>query len=338
MFAVKARNVNDAFVNGLWQMRYSAVEQESRNGRVLALEEPMLTTYTRPYERVLFNARRDANPFFHLMECVWMMAGSNSVRFIERYNARMGEFSDNQTTLHGAYGHRWRNAFEFDQLRLLIELLQKDPQTRRAVLQMWSTFDDLRVDSKDLPCNTHAYFRVQNGALEMTICCRSNDMIWGAYGANAVHFSFLQEFLARALDLQVGPMHQFSNNMHIYERHWDFLKNPPLEEDDPYSTNSVVHVPLMPSKSYTADLLRDCEAAMWDVRKVFTTPFFCVIVSPAMRAWEYYKSGDLGAAKDLILREVPHCDWGLAMHAWLERRVNREPQNGTNGKDPAHLR
>ena len=30
----------------------------------------------------------------------------------------------------------------------------------------------------------------------MTVCNRSNDMLWGAYGANVVHMSMLQEFVA----------------------------------------------------------------------------------------------------------------------------------------------
>jgi hypothetical protein len=53
--------------------------------------------------------------------------------------------------------------------------------------------------------------------LDLTVCCRSNDAIWGAHGANAVHFSVLQEYLAARIGVGVGTMYQWSNNYHAYE-------------------------------------------------------------------------------------------------------------------------
>ena len=63
---------------------------------------------------------------------------------------------------------------------------------------MWDAKQDLshRNESKDLPCNTHVYFSIREGFLDMTVCNRSNDLIWGCCGANAVHMSFLQEYVA----------------------------------------------------------------------------------------------------------------------------------------------
>jgi thymidylate synthase len=52
--------------------------------------------------------------------------------------------------------------------------------------------------------------------LDLTVLCRSNDVVWGAYGANAVHFSVLQEYLAGRIGVDVGVMYQFSNNYHGY--------------------------------------------------------------------------------------------------------------------------
>jgi thymidylate synthase len=69
---------------------------------------------------------------------------------------------------------------------------------------------------KDVPCNTNAFFRVTNGKLDMMVNCRSNDIFWGAYGANAVHFSFLQEYVASSIGVEVGRYWQNSFNFHAY--------------------------------------------------------------------------------------------------------------------------
>ena len=69
-----ARNANDLFSNMLWHFKTSGVKSDSRNGPVLMINEPVLTRVNRPMERVLFFDGRDANPIFHLMESIWILA------------------------------------------------------------------------------------------------------------------------------------------------------------------------------------------------------------------------------------------------------------------------
>src|SRR5438132_1260003 len=47
----------------------------SRYGEVMMIEEPVIITYQKPIERVLFNQARDCNVFFHLFEALYMLAG-----------------------------------------------------------------------------------------------------------------------------------------------------------------------------------------------------------------------------------------------------------------------
>ncbi len=76
--------------------------------------------------------------------------------------------------------------------KLVSHRLKTYPNDRRTVVGMWDPWEDLweENDGKDYPCNTQIYFWERKGQLNMTVCNRSNDMIWGAYGANAVHMSF----------------------------------------------------------------------------------------------------------------------------------------------------
>jgi hypothetical protein len=127
----------------------------------------------------------------------------------------MIDYADDNV-LRGAYGWRWTNPSP--QIYDTISLLQSDAGTRQAVLAMWDpVYDGYRAATSDRPCNTHIYFRVDDmDCLNMTVCNRSNDFIWGMLGANAVHMTLLHELIAGASGYKMGQYHVFSNNTHIY--------------------------------------------------------------------------------------------------------------------------
>ena len=64
--------------------------------------------------------------------------------------------------------------------------------------------------------NTNIYFKIRENKLKMTVCCRSNDMLWGAYGVNVVHMSVLQEYMATMIGVEMGEYRQISDSFHIY--------------------------------------------------------------------------------------------------------------------------
>lgn len=274
------RNVNTAFQRlvGYFDDQRDAlrdapiVKKPSRNGNVMMIDEPVMVTYSHPQERVLFNSARNANPFLHLYEALWMLAGRNDVAPLAYYASKMKDFSDDGKTFNGAYGYRWRqqmaavggnwpgklNRVPHDQLNILVNHLKADPNSRRAVLQMWNVEDDLlkiglkcgKCDdgkvrdniatyrclsccpaSKDVCCNLSVMFSLRNvstdieaaghiDVLDMTVTNRSNDMIWGMLGADYVHFTFLQEYMAARLGIKVGKYNHFTNNLHVYDWNW----------------------------------------------------------------------------------------------------------------------
>jgi thymidylate synthase len=232
MRVINAETVSQALHDGLHHLRICGQKQPSRVGDVIVSPMPVMTIYKNPLNRVLFSPIRDANPFFHVMESLWMLAGRNDLPWLTQFNKGFASYSDDGgLTQPGAYGYRWRNYFGYDQLETIITELKNNPTTRRCVLAMWDPgMHDLiepgeeragdlfqaLAGSADVPCNTHAYFDMIDGKLNMTVCCRSNDIIWGAYGANAVHFSFLLEYVAAATGLPMGVYRQMSNNFHLY--------------------------------------------------------------------------------------------------------------------------
>src|SRR3972149_7679584 len=83
MQTILARNVNQALTIALRVARDESLmkRRDSRNGPVVQFHSPVGTSYSDPEERVLTWAWRDANPFFHLLESVWMLAGRADVGF-----------------------------------------------------------------------------------------------------------------------------------------------------------------------------------------------------------------------------------------------------------------
>lgn len=320
MLMISVRNVNQAFIEGLHVMRAVGSVETSRNGLVRVAPHPVVTAYGSPWERVLFNRVRDANPFFHLAECIWMMGGCNDVRWISQFNSNMGTYSDDGLTFHGAYGHRWREQFGHDQLPEIIRVLRKDPTSRQAVLTMWDPAADLGAKSKDIPCNTHIYFRVRNGYLDMTVCCRSNDVVWGAYGANAVHFSFLQEWLANMIGVAPGMYYQISNNWHVYERHFPWVVNPPSDETEGWYGTKAKWMPLVQEGEDGLQFVTDCYNFVdgYEPR----TRFLREVAWPMLNA---YLDRRLGKDIDETMEALPPVDWVIAGSEWLARRDASRP-------------
>lgn len=342
MHVINARNVGDAYVQGMAYIARVGQRADSRNGPVLVAPTPVCTVYAEPTERVLFDERRDANPFLHLAEAIWMLVGRCDGLFLTRFAAQFAEYVEPDGRQHGAYGHRWRHAFGFDQLDAVVERLKKNRADRQAVIQMWDArweegndhdwygSNDLNGNWRDRPCNTHIYLRIVGSdrfpRLDLTVCCRSNDIIWGAYGANAVHFSILQEYLAARIGVGVGMLYQISNNWHAYvdvynAKFGNGIFYPP---NDPYRFGGGDRV--WPSQLVSDPETFDGEAAMVLEKAVdlqpFNTPknrFLSNTLAPMLGCHYFFK--EEGPERALSMVDLIDAqDWRRACKEWLIRR------------------
>ena len=337
---ITVSNVNQAVAEGFAWLRLAGVEEPSRNGPVIVAPEPVLTTYLRPTERVLFSSLRDANPFFHLMEAIWMLAGRCDIQWPAYFNKNFIQYSDDGVTQWGAYGMRWRNWFGYDQLKFITAELKRNPESRRCVLTMWDATtledkSDLHVGAmggKDVPCNTQAYVDLRGGALNLTVLCRSNDMLFGGYGANAVHMSVLQEYLAAAVGAPVGLYRQFSNNYHVYPAVVG-KDVPPYQQlqrlavdaaaHDYYLQGRVKPFPLVENfERWNRELARFMRAPD-TVNWLYGEPFFRDVAVPMYAAWKERKEAGLDGLA--WAEKIAADDWRTACVAWIQRRAARKP-------------
>jgi len=205
---------------------------------------------------------------------------------------------------------------------MVCHILKHQPESRRAVINMWNPPMDLEVDSKDIPCNTQIMFRVKDTLLDMTVINRSNDLVWGMLGANFVHFSCLHEYICGVTSIPMGDFHQFSNNLHVYEGWEDKFE---YVQSDWYVKN-----PSFPRWAFNPTNFDWVEAGEF-VEDMGTGEYQCRILRdnarPMMDAWEEYKKDDLDKAIHICGR-IHDYDWKVACRAWLERRAARRQENG----------
>lgn len=360
IFCFESPDPDTLFVKGLQNiltgdMADSLIIQDSRNGPVFRLPGVTITQHTNPRDRVLFNAVRDSNPFFSVFESLWMLSGRNDVDFPAKFASQIREYSDDGKTLNGAYGHRWRRHFGHDQLMIAASELRRDPMSRRVNIQMWDGDHDTGLlagkGSKDLPCNLSMVMVNTEGRLDLTVFNRSNDLIWGAWGANLVHFAFVQEFVAQLAGLEVGTYYQVSSNTHIYsefpitkrllepvendrkikfgvrpevvaaaglDMRPVFILSPKILEDDILQVSHTIWEFTRNLDSFFNEFGITNEYA--DLGANTISPFLREVAEPMRRAWNFYKADQLESAV-AYLEDRPPYDWLVNCKQWLERRI-----------------
>lgn len=186
-------------------------------------------------------ARRPAiNPAFAIAESLWLILGRDDAAFPNYWNPKLPSFSGKTRTYRGAYGRRLRKSWGLDQLRRAAQILERVPESRQVVLQIWHPAEDLPLASgaprrHDIPCNISSFLKVRGGLLEWTQILRSNDLFLGV-PHNFVQFTTLQEIVAGWLGLGLGQYTHFSDSLHVYDRDLPAMKKaavaPVLVNDD----------------------------------------------------------------------------------------------------------
>ena len=340
MKVINARNINDAWDKAKILLNADHITRPSRVGEVIEYPMPVTTVYEKPFECVLFNESRNANPTFHFMEALWCLAGRRDIAWLEQFNSKIRDFVGPDENQHGAYGYRWRYAFDLDggaeddyadQLPKIIRMLKKSPDERRAVLTMWNPLWDLeRPQLKDVPCNLMTTFKIRNGKLDMIVFCRSNDIAFGCYGSNVVQFGFLIEYVAGMLEIPVGKYWQISDSWHAYTARWEQVGGYDTESSTDVYRYSAWHRDVTPFPLINDPSCFDRELQVW-MNRTFSNPhyafrnhFFTEVAEVLWQAWQAYKTNDFERAEDIL--SMCHAnDWRIASLQWLRRiKAKRE--------------
>lgn len=172
-------------------------------------------TYDCLYPVVTLKERR-LNYAFMFAEAAWILSGSDELNRIEPYMRRIARFSDNGTTLSGAYGPPFRA-----QLPYVIDALMRDRDTRQAVMTLWRQSPG---PSRDIPCTVSIQFLIRNMQLHAVIFMRSSDVLLGL-PYDMFTFAMMTHFVALFLPktISVGNNTIFIGSSHAYNLDYDKL-------------------------------------------------------------------------------------------------------------------
>jgi thymidylate synthase len=122
---------------------------------------------------------------------------------------------------------------EVDQLRGLIEGINRDPYGRRHILSAWNP-GELQAMALP-PCHVLAQFYVADGKLSCQMYQRSCDMFLGV-PFNIASYSLLTAMIAQVCDLKVGEFVHVLGDAHIYSNHVEQVKEQLTREPLPAPT------------------------------------------------------------------------------------------------------
>jgi thymidylate synthase len=171
-----------------------------------------------PLDNKINTKFRKWNESYAMIEWDWYMSQNRSVEDIKKIAKIWDKMHNGNNIVNSNYGYQWnRNG----QLDYVIEELKRNNNSRRAVISIYDGKEHL--DYKfDTPCTLNITFNIFNNKLNMSVLMRSNDL-WYGFCNDQYCFSNLQKYVSDKLNLNIGTYFHFSNNLHIYNKHFKKL-------------------------------------------------------------------------------------------------------------------
>ena len=176
----------------------------------MALGFPLLTT-----KKIYFNHA--------ITELIWILSGrtdldylhSHGVRYWDADYKRSGRTDNN---LGPVYGYQWRNSSGVDQLDILVRTIQKEPTSRRLLVNAWSPSD---LSNMVLPpCHYGFQIYIRGDKMDLMWQQRSADIFLGLPYDIAM-YGLLLEMLAKGAKLKAGQLIGNLGDCHLYSDHLD---------------------------------------------------------------------------------------------------------------------
>ena len=224
-------NLDDAWRRTLAGILDSGDVIESRDGntREVLGYQLVLSSINSNFLR---NDTRKLSAQYGAAEVLWYLFGSSLIEMIEAYAPQYKRFSENGRA-YGAYGQRWKYGVypshlpqHEDQISALIDLLQKKPFSRQAVVTMFNSCDllfGITGEHKDIPCTLALQFLIRSNKLNLIATMRSNDA-WLGLPYDVFAFTTLQQLIADELGIDTGIYIHQAGSEHIYDRNFDKCK------------------------------------------------------------------------------------------------------------------
>ena len=214
---IKADSIDDLMRQGFESLRKYGAYISPTRGKCWELAGLTLEL-TRPRARISKTASR-GKMVSALGELSWYLSGSNDVHFMTYYSPRYNENSEDDGTVHGAYGPRIFGPAQPNQFQVVKNLLKRKPDSRQAVIQIFEK-QDIEKPYKDIPCTCLLQFMIRDSRLNLIVYMRSNDIILG-FPHDIFAFTMMQEMMARSLEVELGVYKHIVGSFHLYDKDRD---------------------------------------------------------------------------------------------------------------------
>ncbi|WP_326770616.1 thymidylate synthase (plasmid) [Streptomyces sp. NBC_01591] len=223
----------------------------------------------RPYRELIANTLRVNDPQsslavtpalpVNLSYCfgllAWSLDGRNDVDTPAYYRRGAHEYSDDQHTLSGAFGHRLLTS-SGDQLEAVVERIRKDPAHRRTFALVLEPEDNFRM-SREYPCAVGVQLFLRDGALTWITVMRAQQALT-VLPYDAFLFMGMHQYAASLLNVAVGPYIHQSGTFHFYENEVELARKIVAEPPTP------ARLPAFPG---SADGARETARELIDVER-----------------------------------------------------------------------
>ena len=155
-------------------------------------------------------------------ELLWFLRGDTNVAYLHEHGVTIwDEWADEQGELGPVYGAQWRawrtpDGGHIDQIARALELLRKDPDSRRNLVSAWNVGDLPEMALS--PCHALFQLHVAHGKLSCQLYQRSADVFLGV-PFNIASYALLTMMMAQVCDLEPGDFVHTLGDTHLYLNH-----------------------------------------------------------------------------------------------------------------------
>jgi thymidylate synthase len=155
-------------------------------------------------------------------ELLWFLAGDTNVEYLRRNGVTIWDEWANEDgelgPVYGAQWRRWRSADgrEIDQITRAVELIRRDPDSRRIIVSAWNVGELEQMALS--PCHALFQLYVAEGRLSCQLYQRSADVFLGV-PFNVASYALLAHMMAQQCDLEPGEFVWTGGDCHLYVNH-----------------------------------------------------------------------------------------------------------------------
>mgnify|MGYP000880556616 FL=1 len=136
------------------------------------------------------------------------------------------DISSDEGKINSNYGWCIYSEENGHQYKHVLRELKANPNSRRAAMiynRPSMHLDFNRDGMSDFMCTFANTFMIRDGKLISHYAMRSNDAVFG-YNNDVAWAKFVQGQLAYDLEVEVGELIWTATNLHVYERHFEFIE------------------------------------------------------------------------------------------------------------------